>query len=77
MDSGFSTLSNGLMGIQRGLDGLAREARTIAHASVDGSPEDLTGAMVRSVEQKLQVEANAAAVRRASDANGKMIDILA
>jgi hypothetical protein len=77
MDSGFSTLASGLMGIRRGLDGLAREARAIAHASVGGSPEDLAAAAVRIAEQKLLVEANAAAVRRASDATGKLIDILA
>jgi hypothetical protein len=77
MDAGFSTLSTSQMGIQRGLDGLRREAQSIAHSNVDGAPEDLAGAMVRSIEQKALAEANAVALRRANRAMGSVIDILA
>jgi hypothetical protein len=65
------------MGIQRGLDGLRREAQSIARANVDGAPQDLAGAMVRSIEQKALAEANAVALRRAHRAMGALIDILA
>jgi hypothetical protein len=77
MNTGFSTLSTSLYGLRRSLDGLRREAQTVAHAVVDGSTADLTGAAVRSTEQQRAAEANAAALRRANETLGSVIDILA
>ena len=76
MDAGFATLSTSLYGLRRSLDGLRRDAQTVAHAVVDGSTADLTGAMVRSAEQQRAAEANAAAMRRANQTLGSAIDIL-
>lgn len=77
MDAGFATLSTSLYGLRRSLDGLRREAQTVAHGVVDGSTADLTGAMVRSAEQQRAAEANAAALKRTNQALGSIIDILA
>jgi hypothetical protein len=77
MNTGFSTLSTSLYGLRRSLDGLRREAQTVAHAVVDGSTADLTGAAVRSIEQQRAAEANAAALRRTNETLGSVIDILA
>lgn len=77
MNVGFSTLTTNLYGLRRSLDGLRREAQTVAHAVVDGSTADLTGATVRSAEQQRAAEANAAALRRANETLGSVIDILA
>ncbi len=77
MDAGFATVSANLYGLRRSLDGLRREAQTIAHSVVDGSTADLTGAMVRSTEHRHAAQANAAAIRRTNDALGSVIDVLA
>lgn len=76
MSPGFSTLSTSLIGIQRGLYALHREAQSVAHTAGDGAPENVDGAMVRIIEQKQMVEANAAAVRRVSRALGSVVDVL-
>lgn len=75
MNTGFRTLSTSLYGLRRSLDGLRREAQTVAHAVVDGSTADLTGATVRSAGQQRAAEANAAALRRANETLGSLIDI--
>lgn len=76
MDAGLASISSNLYGLRRSLDGLRREAQTVAHAVVDGSTADLTAAMVRSVEHRHAAEANAAAIRRSNEALGSVIDIL-
>jgi flagellar basal body rod protein FlgG len=76
MDAGFSSVSSSLYGLRRSLDGLRREAQTVAHSVVDGATADLTGAMVRSIEHQRAAEANAAAIRRTNQAVGSVIDIL-
>jgi flagellar basal body rod protein FlgG len=76
MDAGFSSVSSSLYGLRRSLDGLRREAQTVAHSVVDGATADLTGAMVRSIEHQRAAEANAAAIRRTNQAMGSVIDIL-
>ncbi len=75
MTSGIGTLATSLYGLRRSLDGLRREAQTVAHSVVDGAGADLTGAAVRSAEQQRAAEANAAALRRANSALGSVIDI--
>ncbi|MCC7258416.1 MAG: hypothetical protein IT486_08585 [Gammaproteobacteria bacterium] len=75
MTTGFGTLATSLYGLRRSLDGLRREAQTVAHSGVDGATADLTGAAVRSAEQQRAAEANAAALRRASETLGSVIDI--
>ena len=77
MTTGLGTITTSLYGLRRSLDGLRREAQTVAHSVVDGSTADLTGAAVRSAEHRLAAEANAAALRRANETLGSVIDILA
>ena len=75
MIPGLQSVANSLCGLKRSLEDLRREARTVAHAVVDGSTADLTGATVRSVEHGVAAEANAAALRRTNDTLGSTIDI--
>lgn len=77
MNVGFSTLTTSLHGLRRSLDGLRREAQTVAHAVVDGATADLTGAAVRSAAHQRSAEANAAAMKRANETLGSVIDVLA
>jgi hypothetical protein len=76
MDAGLASISASHYGLRRSLDGLRREAQTVAHAVVEGSTADLTAAMVRNVEHRQAAEANAAAARRANETLGSVIDIL-
>jgi hypothetical protein len=76
MNTGALSLGTSLHGLRRSLEQLRREAQGVAHAIVDGATADLTGAAVRSLEQQRAAEANAAALRRASDTLGSVIDIL-
>jgi hypothetical protein len=77
MAMGIPTLATSLYGLRRSLDGLRREAQTVAHAVVDGSTADLTGAAVRSKAHQRAAEANAAALKRTNETLGSVIDILA
>lgn len=76
MNTGSLSLANNLYGLRRSLDGLRREAQTVAHAVVDGSTADLTGAAVRSAQERLAAEANAAAIKRVNETLGTVVDIL-
>ena len=82
----ISNIANGLglfksaqLGINRGLDGLARNAQTIAHANVE--PEsftsDVTGALVDNLEQKLLVQLNARMMSAADETLGTILDVKA
>ena len=77
MISGLPSLSVSLYGLRRSLDGLRREAQTVAHAVVDGATADLTGAAVRSLEHQRTAEANAIALKRVNETLGSVIDVLA
>ena len=77
MVSGLPSLAVNLYGLRRSLDNLRREAQTVAHAVVDGSGADLTGAAVRSAENQRAAKANAAALKRVNETLGSVIDILA
>ncbi|GIK34753.1 MAG: hypothetical protein AMXMBFR45_09830 [Gammaproteobacteria bacterium] len=76
-DAIFATYSIGMAGMRRSLAELRQQARTVAHATVDGAAADLNGAMVRSRQAELAAEANANAVKRADQARGSVIDLLA
>lgn len=73
----LKTMAISLYGLRRSLDGLRRDAQTVAHAVVDGNSADLTGAAVRSREHQVAADANAATLKRANDTLGSTIDILA
>lgn len=75
MVSGLPSLAISLYGLRRSLDGLRREAQTVAAAVTDGATADLTGAAVRSEERQRAAEANAAAAKRVSETLGSTIDI--
>jgi hypothetical protein len=75
MVSGLPGLAISLYGLRRSLDGLRREAQTVATAITDGATADLTGAAVRSQQQQLATDANAAASRRVNETLGSTIDI--
>jgi hypothetical protein len=66
------------LGIQRGLSGLNRDARTVANG-VGGSTDTdgLTGALVDSLEQKLLVEASARMLSTVDETLGTLIDVKA
>jgi hypothetical protein len=77
VDAIIATYSIGMAGMRRSLDNLRREAKTVAHATVDGATADLTGAMARSQDEQRIAEANAEAIKRADKARGSVIDVLA
>lgn len=72
-------LDTGLLGIQRSLQGLQKNASTIASARQLSSagPESLTGALVGLVENRLQAQASAKVVQTVSDTLGTLLDTTA
>ena len=77
--TGISALQSAVTGIQRGVDGLNRDANTIARASVTesvSSPEVLN-ALVNLQEDKLQVQASAKVVAAADETIGSLLDVIA
>jgi hypothetical protein len=76
MQVGFPTYSTDLAGLRRSTEKLREEARTVAHATVDGSPADLAGALVRGKEAGRQAAASTAALRREDQALGSVIDVV-
>jgi flagellar basal body rod protein FlgG len=76
MISALSSYATAAQGTRRAVDTIRREAQTVAHGVVGGSTADLTGAMVRSLEQQRAFEASAAVLRQADRALGNTIDIL-
>lgn len=75
MLSGVPSLAISLYGLRRSLEGIRREAQSVAHAVTDGATADLNEAAVRSEEQQKAAEANAAAARRVNETLGSTIDI--
>ena len=76
MISALSSYATAAQGMRRAVDNIRRDAQTVAHGVVPGSTADLTGAMVRSIEQQCAAEASAATLRQADRALGSVIDIL-
>ncbi len=77
--SGIPALSSGVMGIQKGLDGLNRDAAEIASAKQlkNEASADLAKPLTNLVLDKLQVAASAKVVKTAGDTLGTLLDVLA
>lgn len=69
-----------IQGIQRGLDGMRRNASQIASADQlnrAGQETDLAGALVEMQQNKVQVQASAEVVSAMDEVLGTLIDIRA
>lgn len=77
--SSIPALSSGVMGIQRGLDGLNRDAAQIASAAQfkNEAPADLAQPLTHLILDKLQVAASAKVVKTAGETLGTLLDVLA
>jgi hypothetical protein len=73
---GLSIYASASQGMRRAMDGIRREAQTVAHGIADGSTADLTGAMARSLGHQRAAEDSAAALRCTDRTLGSSIDIL-
>ncbi len=71
-----SALGSAVTGIQRGMQGLDRNADEIARAS-GGDGADITESLVDSRINKLQVEASAKMVKTLDDTIGSLLDEMA
>ncbi len=76
----------GIQGINKGMDGLRRNAREITSLTTDvkeitskknGGLEEVTGSMVDMKINRLQIEASAKVVETTSEMTGTIIDIKA
>jgi hypothetical protein len=76
----FSNIPNAAqsaqLGIARGISGLNEDAQVVAQ-SVTGPPEDLTAALVNSLQQKLSVEASAKVLAASDQMLGTLVDAMA
>ena len=77
--SSIPALSSGVMGIQKGLDGLNRDAAQIASAGQfkNESSTDLAKSLTNLTLDKLQVAASAKVVKTAGDTIGTLLDVIA
>ena len=77
--SSIPALSSGVMGIQRGLDGLNRDAAQIASAAQfkNEASADLAQPLTHLILDKLQVAASAKVVKAADETLGTLLDVLA
>jgi hypothetical protein len=77
--SGSSALQYAQAGISRGMAGLDRDAQTIAQATVSdgGDSSAVTGALVDSQQQALNVEVNAKALSITNQTLGTLLDVMA
>lgn len=77
--SGIPALSSGVMGIQKGLDGLDRDAAQIANARQlqKDSTADLAKPLTNLTLDKLQVAVSAKVVKTADETLGTLLDVLA
>ena len=65
-------------GINRGLDGIARSAQTVAHANVAGGiGADVTAAIVDSLQSRLLVQLSVKMLDTAQHAVGFLLDVRA
>lgn len=73
----LSIQSSAVQGIQRGLDGMRKNAAEIASAdqlNQAGQETDLAGALVNMQQNKVQVQASAKVVSALDEVVGTMID---
>lgn len=77
--STVSALSSGVLGIQRGLEGLQRDASKIASAEQlkKDSPESVAEPLVHLIQDKQQVQASARVVKAVDDTIGTLLDTFA
>lgn len=77
--SSIPALCSGVMGIQKGLDALNRDAAQIASAKQfkSESAANLAESLTHLKLDKLQVAASAKVVKTAGDAIGTLLDVLA
>lgn len=77
--SSLPALNNGLLGIQRGLYGLKKNAATIASADQLSAkdPASTAGPLVGLIQNRLQVESSAKVVQSMSDTLGTLLDTTA
>lgn len=77
--SGIPALSSGVMGIQKGLDGLDRDAAQIASAGQlrKDSTADIAKPLTNLTLDKLQVAVSAKVVKTADETLGTLLDVLA
>lgn len=67
-------LASGLAGIQRGMQGLDKNAADIAQASKDTTTTPPVDALVESKVNRLQVEASAKVIETVDEAIGSLLD---
>jgi hypothetical protein len=74
-----SALDSGLQGIQRGLDGLRRDAHTIANAGTGTSSDsgDVTASIVNLTTDRNQVQSSAKVVSAVDQMIGSLLDVMA
>jgi hypothetical protein len=70
-----SAMDNGVLGIQHGMQGMAKATATIASGTQ--SPADLTEALIALKTQATLVEASAKMIKTSDEALGAILDILA
>lgn len=77
--SGISGINSSLQGIQRGMQGLARNAATIASKDFmeTQGTEGLARVTVEMIENKTQVQASAKALQIIQETIGTILDIKA
>ncbi len=77
--STISGFSSAVTGINRGMDGIRRNAQAIASQGASGSVSDkaVTGALVGLRSNSLQVEASAKVLSAQNDILGTLLDELA
>jgi hypothetical protein len=77
--SSIPALTSGVMGIQKGLDGLNRDAAQIASAKQlkNDSSTDLAEPLTNLVVDKQQVAVSAKVVKAADETLGTLLDVLA
>lgn len=74
--SDISVINSSLLGIQKGLAGLRKNATDIARAGTDGivSAEQLTTSIVSMKANELQVKASAKVLQTTNDVIGNLFD---
>ena len=74
----ISATSSAVQGIQRGLQGLNKNAAEIASAKrMDGDGADDTQPMVEMMENRQQVEASAKVLKTVDETLGSLLDVKA
>jgi hypothetical protein len=74
---GSGAMQSALLGIQRGVANVARDASVVAGASVSTDSDAVTGALLDARQQALNVEASARAFSIADKTLGTLLDIKA